>query len=112
MRGTPAACLEQAQQIGEATGLLAQALVAPYTLTRLREVQALLRLREQYPDDRLERACQRALVQGDGRYRTVQGILERALDTVEPEAVPAPRATTAFLRGPGAFVAAGTEVRA
>lgn len=104
LRGTPAACLEQAQAIGPASGALVAALLEPYTLMRLREVQALLRLRERYPDARIERAGARAREGGDGRYRTVQGLLERGLDLVEPPAPPAPRATPAFLRGPAAFV--------
>jgi len=110
LRATPQARLEQARQLGPATGALVQALLEPYTLTRLREVQAVLRLREHYPEDRLERACQRALEAGDGRYRTVRGILERALDTREPEALAEPRAlcatAAAFLRGPAAFAVA------
>jgi transposase len=104
LRGTPAACLEQAQAIGPASGALVAALLEPYTLTRLREVQALLRLRERYPDARIERACARAREGGDGRYRTVRGLLERGLDLVEPPAPPASRAAPAFLRGPAAFV--------
>ncbi len=107
LRATPQVSLEQARQLGPATGTLVQALLDLYTLTRLREVQAVLRLREHYPADRIERACQRAMQAGDGRYRTVRGILERALDTLEPEALPElrePRTTTAaFLRGPAAF---------
>jgi hypothetical protein len=88
-------------------------LLEPYTLTRLREVQAVLRLREHYADERIERACQRALAAGDGHYRTVRNILERSLDTLEPEllgeppasqASPAlPATAAAFLRGPAAF---------
>jgi hypothetical protein len=56
LRATPQACLEQARQLGPATGALVQALLEPYTLTHLREVQAVLRLREHYPEVRLERA--------------------------------------------------------
>ncbi len=103
LRGTPHACLEQARQIGPETGGLVAALLEPYTLTRLREVQALLRLREEYVEDRLERACRRARDEGDGRYRTVRGILERRLDEVAAEEPPEPRVTAAFLRGPAAF---------
>jgi transposase len=111
LRATPQACLEQAQQLGAATGALVQTLLEPYTLTRLREVQAVLRLREHYAEDRIERACQRAMQAGDGRYRTVRGILERALDTLEPELLCEPRASrapaAAFLRGPAAFAVVG-----
>jgi transposase len=107
LRASPQACLEQAQQLGPATGALVHALLQPYTLTRLRQVQAVLRLREHYGEDRIERACQRALQAGDGRYRTVRGILERSLDTLEPEGSREPRASpataAAFLRGPAAF---------
>ena len=54
----------------------------------------------------MERACQRALEAGDGRYRTVRGILERCLEGIADEEAPQPRATRAFLRGPEAFAPA------
>ncbi len=109
LRGTPQACQRQAQETGAATAALVAALLAEPTLTRLREVQALLRLRERYPAERIERACARAAAAGDGRYRTVRGILERDLDSLAPEPEPAPRVAGAFLRGPAAFVPAGEE---
>ena len=60
---------------------------------------------------RLARACAWGAIAGDGRYRTMRGILERDLDSLdldlEPE--PAPRIAGAFLRGPAAFVPAGDE---
>jgi len=104
--GTPHVCVEQARQVGVATGALVQALLEPYLLARLREAQALLRLRDRYPDERLERACRRALDEGDGRVRTVRGILERGLDEGVSEAAPEARATVAFLRGAAAFASA------
>jgi transposase len=103
LRGTPQALLEQAEAVGAATGLLARELLGRFTLGHLRAVMALLRLRERYDDTRLERACRRALDSGDGRYRTVQRILERGLDALEVEDCPAPQVTRAFLRGPEAF---------
>jgi transposase len=109
LQGTPAACLRRAQEIGPAAGALVAALLAEPTLTRLREVQALLRLPERYPPERLERACHRATAAGDGRYRTVRGVLERELDGLDPEPEPAPQVAGAFLRGPAAFVPAGDE---
>jgi len=77
----------------------------------LREAQAILRLAETFAGDRLEAACQQALAAGDGRYRTVHGILERGLDQVTVEVLPPSQSTAAFLRGPAAFVGAGQEVR-
>ena len=65
--------------------------------TEPREVQALLRLAERYGSDRLEQACRRALDAGDGRYRTVRGLLERDLEAVggaTGAAEAAPEATT------------------
>jgi len=114
LRGTPATCLAQAQALGPAAGAVVGALLEPYTLTRLREVQALLRLRDTYPKARIEAACARAQASGDGRYRTVRGLLAHDLDSVVPEAPPPAPVTRAFLRGPAAFgaVAAPAEVSA
>lgn len=106
LQRAPHACVEQARQVGVATGALVQALLEPYLLARLREAQALLRLRDRYPDERLERACRRALDEGDGRVRTVRGILERGFDEGVYEAAPEARATVAFLRGAAAFAPA------
>jgi len=112
LHGTPAASLRRAQEVGPATATLVTALLAEATLTRLREVHALLRLTDRYPRERLERACARATAAGDGRYRTVRGILERDLDGQPLEPEPPPHAGGAFLRGPAAFVVAADEAQA
>jgi hypothetical protein len=92
--------------VGAATARLIRALLEPPTLTGVRQAQAVLRLRDHHGGERLERACQRALEAGDGRYRTVRGILERRLEGIADEEAPQPRATRAFLRGPEAFAPA------
>lgn len=112
LHGTPAASCRRAQEVGPATAQLVTALLAEPTLTRLREVQALLRLTARYPFERLERACARAPAAGDGRYRTVRGILERDLDSVAFEPEPPPQAAGAFLRGPAAFGSAADDAQA
>ncbi len=105
LRATPTECRRRATELGPATSELVGALLATGTLHHRREVQAVLRLAEHYESERLERACLRALGAGDGRLRTVRGILERGLDGVQPEdAAPTPGLSGAFLRGPGAFV--------
>jgi transposase len=105
----PAVCQERAAAIGPASAALVAGRLTPYTLGRLREVRALLRLAETYPADRLEAACRLALDDGDGRYRTVRGILERELDRV-PVVVPSSAvAVPAYLRGPAAFGAPREE---
>jgi hypothetical protein len=112
LQGHPAACLERAAALGPAVGQLATALLTPFTLGRLREVQALLRLAERYEAARLERACRLALDDGDGRYRTARAILERDLDRRPAEPPPPVVAAPAYLRGPAAFAATAQEVAA
>jgi hypothetical protein len=113
LTGHPAACHERAAGLGEAVAQLVAGLLTPYTLTRLREVHALLRLAEHYPPDRLERACALALEADDGHYRTVRGILERGLDELPDVDVAPPPVldVPAYLRGPAAFAPA-TEAAA
>jgi transposase len=106
LRGTAEACLARAAAVGPATGQVVVALLTPFALGRLREVHALLRLAEAYPAPRLERACRVALDAGDGRYRTVRGLLERGLEARPPDPDPPPAvAARAYLRGPAAFAA-------
>jgi hypothetical protein len=113
LRATPQACLRQAETIGPATHQLVRELLVDHALHHLRQVQGVLRLVERYGPERLERACQRALDAGDGRYRTVRGILERGADLVELEATYPTilRPIGAFLRGPAAFARSLLEVR-
>jgi hypothetical protein len=59
--------------------------------------------------DRLERACQQARAGGDGRLRTIRGVLERGIedDPREPIPFPTPKQRLgAYLRGPDAFLPA------
>ena len=111
LRATPQACLRQARGIGPATETLVTALLTTHALHHLREVQAILRLADRYDPGRLERACQRALDAGDGRYRTVRGILERGFDLLAPEEIPPPQAVGAFLHGPETLALAAGEAR-
>ncbi len=107
LRATPQVCLQRAQTLGPATTTLVAPLLATRTRHHLREVQALLRLAERYDAVRLEAACSRALVAGDGRLRTVRGLLASGRDQLapEPEVEARPTSTVgAFLRGPAAFV--------
>ena len=110
LRATPAACHQAAAAIGPATTRLIQTLLDLPVRYRLREAQAILRLADTFAADRLEGACQQALAAGDGRYRTVRGMLERGLDRVLEEAPPRAPFVGAFLRGPAAFGGAGQEV--
>ena len=105
LRQNPAACRQAAAGVGPATAGLVEALLAPGTLTRVREVQGVLRLLERYPAARLEAACARAVAVEDGRLRTVRAILASDRDRLPAEEEPPPvRPAGAFLRGPAAFV--------
>lgn len=107
LRQNPAACRQQAQTVGPATHTLVSALLTEGSLTRLREAQALLRLRDRSPVARLEQACARALAVEDGHFRTVRTILANDLDQVPLEEPAAPVVAGAFLRGEQAFAAGG-----
>ncbi|HEV8639336.1 MAG TPA: IS21 family transposase [Chloroflexota bacterium] len=105
LRATPQACRARARGVGAATGALVTALLTEHALHHLREVQALLRLADRHGGARLERACRRALEAGDGRYRTVRGLLEREMEDAPAEESAAPSTAGAFLRGPEALLA-------
>ena len=107
LRYTPQVCLQSAAAMGPATDRLVRERLEVHALHNLREAQAILRLAQRYDRSRLEHACERALSFGDGRYRTVRGILERGLDLLAPEEPPPPVTAGAFLRGPSAFVNEG-----
>jgi transposase len=108
LRATPQACLRQARAVGPLTAALVSDRLSVHALHNLREVQAILRLAERYESGRLERACQRASEAGDGRYRTIRGILERGFDLIPPSEAESPLLPIgAFLRGPQAFALAG-----
>jgi hypothetical protein len=99
---TPAWCRRRAAEIGTATAALVDGLLVQGGLTRLREVQALLRLLDKYDAVRLEAACALALT-ADGRMKTVRNILEAGLDQRQLELPPATSAG-AFLHGAAAIV--------
>ena len=106
-------CREQAQAIGPQTGSLVQGLLSGDTTTGLREAQAVLRLTERYTTSQVEQACARALASSDGRLRTVRGLLERALATLDPPPPSAPAGLAgALLRGPAAFAEYAAAVSA
>ncbi|MGH2379412.1 MAG: IS21 family transposase, partial [Candidatus Limnocylindria bacterium] len=102
---TPAWCRRCAAEVGTATAGLVDGLLEQGGLTRLREVQALLRLADKYDAARLEASCAIALT-ADGRMKTVRNILEADLDRAQLELLPATSAG-AFLHGAEAIVGEG-----
>jgi hypothetical protein len=96
---TPTWCRQQASLVGPSTRDTVDTLLGEHALHYLRQCQGILRMKEKFGMERLERACARANTFGDPSYRTVRNILERDLDkqTLLFEPV---RAAGAFLRGP------------
>lgn len=95
---TRESCLAAAGDIGQATSTLVRELLEDPTVDRLRTVGRLLRLREQYGDEQLERACARALAFGDPRYATVKGVLTGTTLLAEPAPSVAANEPTTFAR--------------
>ncbi len=96
---TPAWCRQQASLVGPSTRETVETLLGEHALHYLRQCQGILRMKEKYSQERLERACARANIFGDPSYRTVRTILERDLDKQTPLFEP-DRVAGAFLRGP------------
>jgi hypothetical protein len=87
-------CLSSAQEVGPATLQVTKTLLDDPVVDRLHTVGRLLKLRNQFGDQRLEAACQRALHFDDPAYKTVKRILTQELETQPlPELVTAPEAT-------------------
>jgi transposase len=94
-------CRAAATDIGPATRQVVEALLGAGVIDRRRTTLRLLRLRERYGDERLERACRRALRFDAATYGTIKRILQQELDQEElpPAAPPAPART--FVRSAG-----------
>ena len=103
---TPGYCQELASRIGPATKQVVEELLSERPLERLRSVQALLDLGKGVSSQRLEKACERALFFGDGRYRRVKEILRAGLDQLplaEAPALGAGSSTFTFQRAAAEF---------
>jgi transposase len=100
-------CRQQARLLGPNVGELVEALLADQALHHLRQAQAVLRLAEVYPPERLEAAC-RLASQADGRYVTVRNLLRSGRDRL-PAEVAEERANhaPAFLHGRQVVLAGG-----
>ena len=99
---TPVWCRKRAAEIGDSTASLVSELLAEGSLTRLREVQALLRLADAYDAARLDAACALAAT-ADGRMKTVRNLLRAGLDQRQLE-LALPTTAGAYLHGPAAIV--------
>jgi transposase len=106
----PDSLLAEAQVIGPALLEIVQVLLNDPVRYRVPTAGRLVRLHKRYGQQRLERACQRAISFGDPSYKTIKRILSEGLDQEEPpQPVWLPPATT-FARSANELVGELAEV--
>jgi hypothetical protein len=78
----------------------------------------IIRLAEKYPAQRVEAACERVLLSGACRYKSVESILRNSLDQAPPTSRKSWRSagrhypwTLSLIRGPGVWVWSGASPR-
>ncbi len=99
---TPAWCRRRAGEIGASTLAVVEALMELNALYRLRQAQGVVGLADKHGEERLERACAKALWVGDPTYRTVKGILVAGTEDegCDDEVEETPPQAPAHLHGP------------
>ncbi len=80
-------------------------------LYRLRQAQGVVGLADKYGAERLDAACERALVAGDPSYKTVKGILAAGIELDEEHETQSPPAAPAHLHGPERLFDIGEAAR-
>lgn len=93
-------CTQQAQRIGPACQRLVEHLLSDRIVERLRAAQGVLHLDKPFGAQRLEAACERALVHDSPYYRTVKTILATGADlrNQPPPQTPSAYGASRFVR--------------
>ena len=104
LMATPTYCRGKAAEYGPYTERLVPKILSEHAMRNLRKAQGILRLGEKYGQEQLERACERALLFGNYRYKSIKNILDMGLSTPEDAPPPPPLSALGqrFLR-PGAY---------
>lgn len=104
---TPERFVRWAEQTGPGTAKLIETIIAEraHPQQAYRSCLGILRLGKSYGPQRLESACQRALLLGTHRYRSIESILKKRLDEQPPSASLDDAVTVAHdnIRGPGYY---------
>jgi transposase len=104
---SPSRLIAWAEKVGPATArLVAEILESrPHPEQGYRACLGVMRLRERYPDERIERACLRALTLRAVSYRSVQAILKNNRDRegIPPSPAQQPLPLHGNVRGPGYY---------
>ena len=80
LENTAAVCIEAAKAIGQATEEMLTKVLAEGSRTSLRKAQAIIRLVEEYGNERLEDACLRAILFDNYTHQSLKKILAEGLD--------------------------------
>ncbi|MCK6434086.1 MAG: hypothetical protein L6Q68_13810 [Aquabacterium sp.] len=93
-------CMERAAEVGPRCAELVERLLGDRVAERLRSAQGVLAMSKQYGAQRLEVACERALLHDSPSYRTVKTILATGADALPMAApeTPAAYANARFTR--------------
>lgn len=105
LMATPQYCRNCARRVGPACAALVEQLLNERPLDRLRSVQAIIRLTEKFADQRLERACARALYFGETAPPAIKRILDHGLENEPLPMLPQPVPQMAFT-----FARPGSEI--
>jgi len=103
---TPETLITRAAQVGYHTAVLVERLMRdrPHPEQGYRSSLGILGLERRFGKDRLEAACERALLYSTIRYASVQSILVTGLDKAPDPPEPIPRAPDhGNIRGPGYY---------
>ena len=103
---TPSRIIEWARKIGPNCARAAEQIIAdrPHPEQGFRSCLGIIRLSQKYSPQRVEAACERALLTGACRYKSVESILKNSLDQL-PVSPPPPTSTPPHdnIRGAGYF---------
>lgn len=106
LMATPTYCRKQAAEYGPYTEKLISKILSDHAMRNLRKAQGILRLGEKYSRKELDSACERALLFGNYRYKSLKNILEMGLCKPEdpPPVSPLSPLGKSFLRPETYFV--------
>jgi transposase len=97
----PQWCLQQAETIGPCCTTLIKQLFAHRVLDNLRAAQGVVGFAKSFGAQRLEAACERALLYDNPRYQTIKTILSKGIDLLQAD--PPIAALSAAYTGEGRF---------
>ncbi len=97
---TPNECFKQASTIGEAVRAVVEIILEKPSKQRLRKAHAVLRLAEEYGNERVNSACNKAIAFKNYEYKAIKSMLEKNIEAQEAEPIPAIRfkAKMAYIR--------------